>query len=1330
MRKYTLILWLLVCTAALVASTNTIKFNHLPINESFFHPTITSLYQDENGTIWITTTEGFLRYDGIKTEDVFPLDFTARVGHIYSNNIICGNKAGLIYFNQRDNVLEYDIRKESYHAIFSTKLLKNKSVSNIFYYDNTVYAILDNQIIQYKEGKESVYYSFPSSVLLSYLFKTTDGNMFVGTFESGVYKIDKKANLRKVIDITSRISSIFEDSKKNLWFSTRNLGVIKLESSGKISHLMSDSKNAKTLINNHISCVIEDNKGVMWIATMLGLDRLDPNTGDISHYGNSKDNDQRLRNLYVRCFMKDKQGTIWLGTYYGGVSYFNTDVKLFTNIDVDSNNSTWTSIINLTVDKQNNIWACTSDKGLYFYDRKNGVSRFYNIENSGISTNYLKSIYYDAQKDGLWIGTFMKGLCFFDLKSKKFTIYSVSKNGKTVFPEVSDIIIKIIPFKNDILFSTFTGVFKLNSQTKEITFIHPNDYYISSIRVDNQDNLWISDFSNKLQVLNLKTNKEKVYKFNSTISIYDIFEDQEKNIWIATYGNGIAKLDKSSDNFIFYNYANCGLQGDFVSCLSQTSNGLMIAGTNSGISVIDIKNKKSINFNSQNGFPIVSMKYGCIYRNKDELIIGGINGLTSLKEEDIIVKDRPFNMYFSELKVNNKKVKANDDTRILKEALPYTKSISLNYKQTLLEIGFSTDNYIESDPNLFQYKLDGYDTDWKDFSSKSSISYMNLPSGKYKLKVRSKNPDSNNSNKEIRLDIRINPPFYASWYAYLFYLLSVLAILYGIFLYYHSKLTYKNSLDYERKDKEMKELTHQWKLRFFTNISHEFRTPLTLIIGQLDMLMQSAKITPHIYNYIISIQHNANKMMNLIGELMDFRKQDQGFMKITVCEQNLVPFVEEVYNSFLEFSRFKDIQLSFKTNEKDIPVWFDAVQLQKCFYNLISNAFKYSSKGGKIVIQLEKLDDLVKISVIDSGQGIAPEFLDLIFDRFYQVEDGKDTTSPGTGIGLALAKGIVELHGGKISVESTVNVGSVFSVDLIFDNQHFIAKENVEISTKTESSIEQLDFVDEHFIQEVKSSQLKYYANMPKLLIVEDDTELRLMLLDIFQPIYQVYEAANGVEGLAKTKEIQPDIIISDLMMPLMSGIEMCMKIKTDFEICHIPVIMLTAQTAVEQNIEGLNSGADDYICKPFNLKILITRCNNLLYNRKIIQEKFTKEPIASIQLTTNNPIDNQFINKAIQLVENNVANEKLDVQMLCAELGVSRTALFTKMKALVGQTPNEFIQTIRLKKAAWMLIHYPTKKISDIAVEIGFGSVQYFGTCFKNHFGVLASEYRKKKED
>ena len=1331
MRKVlSIIIWLLINCITASSTSNDFKFNHLPIDEGIFHPTITSLYQDENGTIWISTTEGFLRYNGRKTEEVFPLNFTKRVGHVYSINVVCGNHTGLIYFNQRDNVLEYDIKKEEYHPVFPAGMLKGRSISNIFFYNNILFAIVDNQILQYSEGKTSIFFTFPSSCRLSYLYKTINGKIYVGTFESGIYTIDSKKKITKVINSTTRTSSIFEDSKQNIWISTRNDGVLILSPSGKSTHLTSDSRNAKSLINNHISCVTEDNSGMIWIGTMLGLDRFNPATGEISHFGNSKDNTRRLQNLYVRCFLKDKQGTIWLGTYYGGVSYFNTETRLFSNIDIDSNNSTWTSVINLTVDKRNNIWACTSDKGLYFYDRKTASGRFFNTANSGISSNYLKCIYYDEKTEGLWIGTFMGGLCYFDMKSQRFNWYSVSKSRINKFPEASDIIIKIIPYKNDILFSTFVGIFRLDTKTKEISFIKPNDYYISSILVDEKDNLWISDFSNKLQILNLTTKKLSGYTFDKTTSIYDVYQDHNKQIWIASYGGGIARLDKSTNKFITYNHNNCGLEDDYVSCLSETSTGLMVAGTNTGISIIDLKSKKSINYNSQNGFPLVSMKYGCIFSNNSEILMGGLKGITSLSETDISTIKKPFNMYFYQLKINNTKIKANDKSGVLKEALPYTKSISLNYKQNLIEVIFATDNYIESDPNLFQYTLEGYDKQWNNFSSKNSIIYMNLPSGNYTLKVKSKLALKNNPS-EISLQIKVYPPWYASWYAYLFYFLVAISLTYGIFEYYYSKRLYKHSLETERKDKELKELTHQWKLRFFTNISHEFRTPLTLIIGQLDMLMQSAKITPHIYNHIISIHRNANKMMHLITELMDFRKQDEGFMKIKVREQNLVAFVEEIYSSFVEYAKSKEIKLSLTSKEQEIPVWFDAIQLQKCFDNLISNAFKHTPNGGSIDIHIEKNSDSVSVGIKDTGKGIAPEFLDAIFEQFYQVDNNKNvgTSTSGTGIGLALAKGIVDLHGGKITVKSELNIGSDFAVILKKGDKHLLAKENVELINESDTQINHIEQIDEQFVEEVRTVQQKYYANKPKILIVEDDTELRLMLVEIFSALYQVEEAANGLEGLSKARETQPDIILSDLMMPIMSGIEMCATLKNDFETSHIPVVLLTAQTAVEQNIEGLRSGADDYICKPFNIKILVTRCSNILHNRKVIQEKFTKEPVTSIQTTTNNPLDEQFIQKAIQLVENNIDNEQLDVLMLCSELALSRTALFTKMKALIGQTPNEFIQTIRLKKAAWMLTYYPTKKISDIAVETGFSSSQYFSTIFKDHFGELPTGYRKKNE-
>ena len=580
--------------------------------------------------------------------------------------------------------------------------------------------------------------------------------------------------------------------------------------------------------------------------------------------------------------------------------------------------------------------------------------------------------------------------------------------------------------------------------------------------------------------------------------------------------------------------------------------------------------------------------------------------------------------------------------------------------------------------------------------------------------------------------MQVFPPFYRAWYAYLFYVLLLVFLVWRYVVFTRSKLLLKTSLEYEKKQIEHIEEVNQSKLRFFTNISHEFRTPLTLIAGQVDMLMQMSNIQPTVFNRILNIKRNTLNMQNLINELLEFRKSEQGHLTVKVVQRDIVDFLYEIYLSFTEYANYRDIKFEFENAGQHINIWFDPVQMQKVFYNLFSNAFKYTPKDGTIGIHVAETAENVIIEITDSGIGIAPDDIEKIFDRFYQAENGLqiNNMAPGTGIGLALTKNILEAHKADIHVVSMKEVGTKFIVTLKKGNTHFTEEEKGHEEVNEESCIVCLEELDREFMAEMMESQIQHNEPLYSMLIVEDNDELREMLKLVFEPIYKIYTAADGEEGLAMTMEHQPDIVLSDLMMPRMSGSEMCSKIKNNFLICHIPVVLLTAQTAVEYNIEGLRLGADDYITKPFNVKTLITRCNNLVNNRRILQEKFSKQVDSSPRLVATNQLDREFLEKAQLVVEAHLDDSEFDVPAFSSEMALGRTKLFTKIKGITGQTPNDFILNVRLKKAAQWLTNNPEYNISDITYMLGFSSPKYFSKCFKEQFGVSPSVYRKGEEE
>lgn len=540
------------------------------------------------------------------------------------------------------------------------------------------------------------------------------------------------------------------------------------------------------------------------------------------------------------------------------------------------------------------------------------------------------------------------------------------------------------------------------------------------------------------------------------------------------------------------------------------------------------------------------------------------------------------------------------------------------------------------------------------------------------------------------------------------------------------------SLEREKLEKAHIEEMNQAKLRFFTNVSHEFRTPLTLIISQIELMLQQSTLSPSLHHGVYKIKKHAQQMKYLISELLDFRKFDQNHIHLKLSAQNINDFLAEIYQSFSAYATQKGIDYSFQPCEEQTKLWFDDWQMRKVFFNLLSNAFKHTPVNGEISLSVASTPNHVVVKVKDSGEGIKQEELQRIFERFYQAGSAQGEASyAGTGIGLALTKGIVDLHHGTIEVESVLHEGSCFTVRLPKDKACFDTDSDVSFIEHTdEPALYENTLPDEEFIEKLASPAevpfLKEEKERYKVLLVEDNAELLEILKEIFSPLYQIVTASNGEEGLKKTMEETPDLIVSDVMMPVMTGTEMCLKIKNNLKLCHIPIVLLTALDTVEQNIEGLSRGADDYITKPFNAKILLVRCNNLIRNRLMVQSRFAKDAVAEIDLLAANPIDKDFLEKVIKVVDKYIDSEELDIAVLCRELGVGRTLLHTKFKALTGMTPNEFVLNHRLKKAAYMLKNETHLQIAEISDRLGFGSPRYFSRCFKSQFNMAPVEYRK----
>ena len=862
---------------------------------------------------------------------------------------------------------------------------------------------------------------------------------------------------------------------------------------------------------------------------------------------------------------------------------------------------------------------------------------------------------------------------------------------------------------------------------------------VASLYIDKDETLWVSATGEGVYSYRFDTGKLTHYAHNPSIpntlsnnNVNNIMQDSNGNLWFSTSGSGLDRYRKESNDFENFDMQKDGLSSDCIYEVFESSiqKGDLLLITNQGFSQFDYPQKKFYNYGTENGFPLTAVNENALFVTHDgEVFLGGIQGMISFWEKKLHFTPKSYSIILSRLLVNGKEITAGDDTGILEQSIAYTPEISLKADQSMFSIEYATSNFIPANRNEIVYRLEGFSDEWNHTDRKQTlITYTNLNPGKYTLVIKS----DGDGIEEARLLIRVLPPWYETWWAYLIYTICTVSLLWYLIQNYNSRIKLRESLKYEKKHIEDLEALNQSKLRFFTNISHEFRTPLTLIVGQVETLLQVQTFTPNIYHKILGIYKNSLQLRELITELLDFRKQEQGHMKIKVSRHNLVNFLYENYLLFLEYASSKQINFKFNKQSDDIEVWYDQKQMQKVVNNLLSNALKHTKAEDTISINVSQEDKQVIIEIKDTGTGIAAAEIDKIFDRFYQTERLDSlNTGAGTGIGLALTKGIIELHHGTIRVESEPGKGSRFIITLKSGNQHFteeqIVRDNADanIQQQPETIVPTVEILPDSEWKEEDNKRIED----AKMLIVEDNESIKQMLVGIFETFYQVTTASDGVEALDIIQKDMPSIILSDVVMPRMSGTELCKQIKTDFNTCHIPVVLLTARTAVEHNIEGLKIGADDYITKPFNTNLLISRCNNLVNSRRLLQEKFSKQPQAFAQMLATNPMDKEMLDRAMAIIEQHLDNTDFNVNIFAREMGMARTNLFTKLKAVTGQTPNDFILSIRLKKGAVMLRNNPELNITEISDRIGFSSSRYFSKCFKEIYHVSPLAYRKGEE-
>ncbi|NDV60495.1 two-component regulator propeller domain-containing protein [Bacteroides sp. 519] len=1326
-------------------TSQAIFFKHIGTNEGLAQLSVMSIYQDELGRMWFGTYEGISIYNGNRITNLKPVinpdHYPDLSGKVKASNtlIITGNNMNNLFFRVDYALVKYNIKTDE------IQLLVPDRVNTVASVDGEIWYSRNDSIFRWNDEANTAELILKTGLKspITKIHRATNKTLWIGT-SYGFYKKTNTDQHPVLVIPAKDIAEIYETSSGDIWIGCRMDGMHKIDKNGQITEFLHQPGNPNSIASNQIRAFLEDKKGNLWIGTFNGLQKYEPETGKFTLYSPSKQPGS-LNHASVFSLYQDKQGTIWVGTYYGGVNYFNPDSDIFTYYTDDPLRSDCLSHVfvgNMVEDKNHDIWICTEGGGLNKLDRKTKSFTHFmaNRTPNSIAHNNIKAIVYDQKRHSLYIGTHTGGISKYDISRNQFTNYlSVWKHTPNT---PGDIIHSMQIVGDSLLITARNGLFVMNMANDSVKYLFKEKIINGlSILVDKDKKLWISQTDRLLQIDLKNEANVKTYRFGEkglgSFQIMKMLQTANGDIYFAGRGSGVSRFNPETDTFERFTVENGALMSNYCYNIAESRQGNLVLTTDNGLSFF-LPQKGTFEHVSlgTNGLIVSAFNEGCglLVGDNGEIFAGGTDGLTTFFEDDLFNINKDYNIFFSQLQISNKVITPNDKSGILKKALAYTDKITLSHKQNNLIISFTSNNYIGMlDNYIYEYKLEGFDANWIS-TFKDNIYYTNLNPGDYVLKVRQKEINQSKSIREISMAIHIKTPFYATPISIVLYILLVLLIISTLVYFQYSKIKLKTSLDLEKKDKEQIEILNQAKLRFFTNISHEFRTPLTLIISQVEVLLQNSSLSPTIYNKILKIYKHTYQMRRLISELLDFRKFEQNHVVLNLVEKDFASFVQEIYLNFYEFSAAHHITYTFQSKAEKVLAWFDPIQMQKVVYNLLSNAFKYTKAQGFIEVIVVEKQDTIDLQIIDNGIGINQKDIEKIFDRFYQAgNEPENLPGNGTGIGLALTKSIVESHHGTISVKSQPGYGSIFTVTLKKGNEHFANDKGASIAT--DSAIENIkpDTLPDPFFMDTMTESLETSINddikeeKNIILIVEDNEELLQTLIALFSPLYQVVSARNGEEGLQKAIDEHPDLILSDIMMPRMTGTEMCMRIKSNIDLCHIPVVLLTALTSSEQNMEGLQRGADDYIGKPFNAKLLIARCNNLIRNRKLLQNKYKQQTTTDTKLLATNKLDLNFIEKAESIIIEYLDDPEFDINQLAQEMALGRSTLFSKFKSLTGMTPNEFILNYKLKLAANLLQNEPDLQISDISDRLGFSSPRYFSKCFKIQFNITPVQFRKR---
>jgi signal transduction histidine kinase/ligand-binding sensor domain-containing protein/DNA-binding NarL/FixJ family response regulator len=1327
------------------------SLNGLPNDE------VQKVFQDRENFMWFATRYGLCKYDGyqvsmIKSDIYHPELLTSNnircLGDDAGHNLWIGTFEGINRYNKATG----EVRKANSLGV------GNGNVSSILVTRNgTVWISYDARLYRYNPrtdiletvtdgGLDALYIGAENE-----LYEDSDGDVWIGTWNHGLYRFspaEKKLYAYPALNPGNSAHTLFEDSRKNIWVGSWNEGLYRLKNPKDMERLSWEvyrhaPRNPASLSDDIVYALNEDpNTGTLWVGTRSGLSIMPlDRPGEFINY-KPTGSPYYIHHNEINSILRDRSGKLWLGSIGGGVFMVDTRKPRFDlfRFEAPDKSVLTVAVRSLFVDRDGKVWMGIGNYGVARYDRTTGRYSFYSElpEFSGVEEMpTIYSIIQRRETGDLWFGAYNGGVY----------IYRKGEKVKQYLPYNSDFVMHDIVTAlyedrhGNCWVGTRTGLGVKRSDGVGYLFgnmtadsVDLSSAYIRDILEDANGDIWLA--STNLGLIRISGDiyrPESLHYTGYSIrngkipakSMICLKRDSRNRLWVGTEGHGLFVYNRDKDLFESKS-RDYNLPGDLVGSIEEDDRGNLWLGANKGLVRLsvseDMRTAEQRLYTAvdglQNNFfiPHSSCKSG------SELFFGGFGGYNSFNPDDLDtdVKDIPFQI--TDIMIHNRSFYDLDEKlrgRISPKTPSFTDRITLPYRYNNFNIEFASLTYKNPELNKYTYKLTGFDEDWQYTDATRRFAYYNnLKSGTYTFRLRATNENGVWSERTRELTVVVLPPLWATWWACLAYFWVTVAIVYYAYRVARNRMKLKHSFELQKMEKAKAEELNHAKLQFFTNITHELLTPLTIISATVDELKMQAPQHTDLYP---TISMNIHRLIRLIQQILEFRKAETGNLRLRVSPGDLTAFVRNEAEAFQPLIKKRKLHFSILCDPEVIHGYFDTDKLDKILYNLFSNAAKYSREGGFIRVNLSYADttEHVLITVRDDGKGISPENLAALFKRFYEGDHRKFNTI-GTGIGLSLTKDLVELHGGTIRVESEVDKGSTFFVRLPVDRSYFKEEEideDVIPVSKTVSGIEPE-------VQEpLRINEGKRYS----ILVLEDNEELLQLMLTLLGREYRVFTAGNGKEGMVIVEHEDISLIVSDIMMPEMDGIEFCKQIKGKLEFSHIPVILLTAKTEEEDRAEAYESGADGFIGKPFNLAVLHARIKNLLRAKERMAHDFKNQLVFEVKDLNYTTVDEAFMQSAIDCVNRHLDDPGFDQTLFSDEMGTSKSTLYKKLKFLTGLNTSSFIRNIRLKAAIKIMEEKKGIRISELAYAVGFNDPKYFSSCFKREFGMLPSEYMER---